>query len=566
MTSQHQGPAAGTDAERNGTGPSDTGPSDRGPSGPHHGLGENHAGRNGATPPRSRPSGVFIVSVAALLSFVLWAALAPENLNLVMTAASNWSSQNIGWAYLVVTAGCIVLMIYLGLSRFGKIRLGADDDRPQFSNWSWIAMICGTVMGIGLISYGAAEPMSHFMVPPHGLAEPETMDAAVRAMQFSYFNWGPNAWALFGVFGLAIAYSTHRLHNTGLISPMLRPVLGKSMDGWAGQLIDIFTIIATLFGTTTSLGLGAAQIAEGVNSLTGIPSDLFVQVIIIAGITVVFTLSAMSGVTRGIKWISKATMLAAAALGLFVLIVGPTSFISNLYFRSMGQFVAELPMVALLTPGTPEDLQWMQWWTYFMMAWWLSWGAFVGIFLAKISKGRTIREFVVAVLGVPTLVFSLWFTIFGGAAIHLDMFFGTSLGEATQQDTNVTFFALLAELPLTAVTSVLTVAMVILFFVSSADSNTFVLSVLSSRGSMQPRRPMLATWGLLTGLCAVVLLIAGGLQALQQTALLSAVPFTIIVTLLGISLIKQLRADPRFTHAGAPRATPRTSGDAESRP
>lgn len=327
---------------------------------------------------------------------------------------------------------------------------------------------------------------------------------------------------------------------------MLRPVLGRSMDGWAGQLIDIFTIIATLFGTTTSLGLGAAQIAEGVNSLTGIPSDLFVQVVIIGAITVIFTLSAMSGVSRGIKWISKATMLAAAGLGLYVLVIGPTSFISNLYFRSMGQFIAEFPMVALLTPGTPEDLQWMQWWTYFMMAWWLSWGAFVGIFLAKISKGRSIREFVVAVLGVPTLVFSLWFTIFGGSAINSDMFRGTNIGEATLEDTNVTFFALLGELPLTAITSVLTVVMVVLFFVSSADSNTFVLSVLSSRGSMNPTRPMLGIWGLLTGLCAIVLLLAGGLQALQQTALLSAVPFTIIVVLLGVSLVKEIRRDPRF--------------------
>lgn len=512
------------------------------------------AGPNSTTleqhqPSPGRPGGVFYVSVAALLSFVAWATFSPGSLTTVMTAASNWSSQNIGWAYLVVTAGCIVLMVYLGLSRFGTIRLGADDARPEFSNWSWIAMICGTVMGIGLISYGAAEPMTHFMVPPHGLAEPETVDAAVTAMQFSYFNWGPNAWALFGVFGLAIAYSTHRRGNTGLVSPMLRPVLGRSMDGWAGQLIDIFTVIATLFGTTTSLGLGAAQIAEGINSLTGLPSDLVIQVIIIAVITVIFTLSAMSGVSRGIKWISKATMLAAAALGIYVLFIGATSFISNLYFRSMGQFIAEFPMVALLTPGTPEDLQWMQWWTYFMMAWWLSWGAFVGIFLAKISKGRTIRGFVVAVLGVPTLVFSLWFTIFGGSAIHLDMVGGTDIGEATLADTNVTFFALLGELPLTAITSVLTVIMVILFFVSSADSNTFVLSVLSSHGSMHPARPMLGLWGLLTGVCAIVLLIAGGLQALQQTALLSAVPFTVIVTLLGISLVKELRRDARFTTA-----------------
>lgn len=495
---------------------------------------------------RHRPGAVFYVAVGIIVVFVLWASFAPEHLSETMAVASDWSALNIGWAYLTVTTACIVLMLYLAIGRFGRIRLGEDNDRPEHSYWAWIAMILGAVMGIGLISYGAAEPMTHFMSPPHGLAEPETMDAAVRAMQFSYFDWGPNAWALFGIFGLAIAYSTHRRHNTGLISPMLRPVLGKSMDGWLGKAVDIFTILATLFGTTTSLGLGAGQIAEGVNRLTGISSEVFVQVIIIAGITVIFTLSALSGVSRGIKWVSQITMLAAAALGVYVLIMGPTSFLSNLYFRSFGQFIGEFPMVALMTPGTPEDLQWMQWWTYFMMAWWLSWGAFVGIFLAKISKGRTIREFVIAVLGVPTVVFSVWFTIFGGTAINFDMFNGTDIGEQTLADTNTTFFALLAEIPLAGVTSILAILLVIMFFVSGADSNTFVLSVLSSRGSMNPSKPVLGVWGVLTGVCAIILLFLGGLQALQQAAILSAVPFTVIATLLGVSLVKELRNDSRF--------------------
>ncbi|UBH04614.1 BCCT family transporter [Leucobacter sp. Psy1] len=495
---------------------------------------------------RGRPGVVFLVSVALIIAFVVWAAVAPERLGGVMTEASNWAAQNIGWAYLVVTGACIILMLFLGFSRYGRIRLGEDHDRPEYSRWAWIAMILGAVMGIGLISYGAAEPMTHFMVPPHGLAEPETIDAAVTAMQFSYFDWGPNAWALFGVFGLAIAYSTHRRHNSGLISPMLRPVLGRSMDGWAGKAIDIFTVLATLFGTTTSLGLGASQIAEGMNRLTGISTDLFVQIVIIAGVTVIFTLSALSGIGRGIKWVSQITMIGAALLGVYVLVIGPTSFISNLYFRSFGQFIGEFPMVALLTPGSPEDLQWMQWWTYFMMAWWLSWGAFVGIFLAAISKGRTIREFVAVVLGVPTIVFSLWFTIFGGTAIHLEMFGGTGIGEATLADTNVTFFALLAELPLSTITSILTVIMVVLYFVTGADSNTFVLSSLTSRGTLKPTKTVLGIWGVLTGVCAIVLLIVGGLQALQQAAILSAIPFTVIVSLLGVSLVKELRNDARF--------------------
>lgn len=492
------------------------------------------------------PGSVLFISLSLIVVFVLWAAIAPQRLNALMSGASTWSAQYIGWSYLLVTLGCIVLMLFLAFSRYGGIRLGKDADRPEFTTWAWIAMILGAVMGIGLISYGAAEPMSHFMVPPHGRAEPETMDAAVLALQFSYFDWGPNAWALFGVFGLAIAYSTHRRGNSGLVSVMLRPVLGKSMDGWLGKIIDVFTVLATLFGTTTSLGLGASQVAEGLNSLFGIPTDLFVKIVIIAGVTIVFTLSALSGVGKGIKWLSQGTMIGAAVIGVFVLVSGPTGFISNIYFRSMGQFLGEFPAVALLTPSGAEDLQWMQWWTYFMMAWWLSWGAFVGIFLARISKGRTIREFVFAVMGVPSLVFSIWFSIFGGTSIHQQMSGNSDIGQGTLQDTNSTFFAMLAELPIPEVTSAFTIILVVLFFITGADSNTYVLGTLTSGGNMYPKRPILTVWGLLTGVCAIVLLLVGGLEALQQAAILSAVPFTVIVTLLGISLMRELRCDTRL--------------------
>ncbi|WP_347038159.1 BCCT family transporter [Glutamicibacter halophytocola] len=503
------------------------------------------------------PGSVLAISLLLVVAFVLWAAIAPEQLNGLMSGASSWFAQYIGWSYLVVTLGCIFLMLFLGFSRYGGIRLGKDHDRPEFSTWAWIAMILGAVMGIGLISYGAAEPMSHFMDPPHNRAEPGTMDAAVLALQFSYFDWGPNAWALFGVFGLAIAYSTHRRGNSGLVSVMLRPILGKSMDGALGKTIDVFTVLATLFGTTTSLGLGASQIAEGFNRLFGIPTDIFVKIVIIAGVTIIFTLSALSGVGKGIKWLSQGTMIGAALIGIFVFISGPSGFISNIYFRSMGQFLAEFPAVALLTPSNAEDLQWMQWWTYFMMAWWLSWGAFVGIFLARISKGRTIREFVIAVMGVPSLVFSIWFSIFGGTAMHQEMHGSSGIGQATLADTNSTFFAMLAELPLPAVTSAFTVILVVLFFITGADSNTYVLGTLTSGGNMYPKRPILTIWGLLTGVCAIVLLLVGGLEAPQQAAILSAVPFTVIVTLLGMSLVKELRNDTRLPLAAHKEKTAR---------
>ena len=492
-----------------------------------------------------RLGAVFWSSIALIAAFVLWSSVSPQGLGDVMTASMNWVAASVGWSYLVVTLLCIGLMLYLGLSRFGGIRLGSDTDRPEYSTWAWLAMILSAVMGIGLISYGVAEPISHFMAPPHALAQPETMEAAVRAMQFSFFDWGPHAWAVFGIFGLAIGYSTHRKKRPGLVSPMLRPIFGKLVDGWFGKMIDVFAIIATLFGTTTSLGLGASQIAEGLGRVFGVSSGLVTQILIIAVVTILFTLSALSGVNRGIKYISQITMTLSLALAIYVFIAGPTNFISNLFFRSVGQYFSDFLQVSLITPSTPDDLQWMQWWTYFMMAWWLSWGAFVGVFLAKISRGRTIRQFVAGVLGVPSLVFFAWFTIFGGSAIQMDMN-GAGIGAATTENINSAFFAMLENLPLVQLTAVVTVVLVALFFISGADANTFVLSMLSSKGSLEPSKPVLGLWGGLTGACAVLLLLVGGLTALQQAAMLSALPFTVIVALLGTCLVMELRKDREF--------------------
>nr|WP_309248173.1 BCCT family transporter [Rothia santali] len=495
---------------------------------------------------RHRPGAVFYGSIVLVTAFIAWAALSPDSLGNSMTSAMNWVAGSVGWTYLLVTLGCILLMLFLAFSRFGGVRLGSDADRPEFSTWAWLAMILSAVMGIGLISYGVAEPISHFAAPPHGLAEPGTYDAAVRALQFSYFDWGPHAWAVFGVFGLAIAYSTHRRGNTGLISPMLRPILGKSMDGWLGHLVDILAVIATLFGTTTSLGLGASQISEGMNRVFGVPNELFVQIAIIVGITVVFTLSALSGVNRGIKFISQITAVLSVLLALYVLVVGPTGFIGNLFFRSVGQYLSDFFMVSLITPVSAEDVQWYQSWTYFMMAWWLSWGAFVGVFLAKISRGRTIREFVFGVMGVPSLVFFIWFTIFGGAAMKFDMDGDGSIGRAALEDVNSAFFETLGNMPLVGLTSVVAILLVVLFFVSGADANTFVLSMLTSRGALEPSRLVLTIWGALTGVSAIFLFLVGGLGALQQAAMISALPFTVVVALLGISLIKSLKDDQEY--------------------
>jgi glycine betaine transporter len=497
---------------------------------------------------RNRPGIVLWASLLLIAGFVAWAAISPTTLNASMTNAINWASGTVGWSYLLVSLGCIALLVYLAASRFGQVRLGEDSDRPEYSTWAWLAMILSAVMGVGLVSYGVAEPISHFMTPPHGLAESGSASAAVVAMQFSYFDWGPHAWAIFGVFGLAIAYSTHRKGNTGLISPMLRPIFGDRVDGWLGNVIDIFAIIATLFGTTTSLGLGASQISEGLNRVAGIPTNVFVEIVIIAVITVIFTLSALSGVNRGIKYISQITALLSVALAIYVLFAGPTNFITNLFVRAVGAYAGNFAAMSLITPLSTDEGQWMQWWTYFMMAWWLSWGAFVGVFLAKISRGRTVRQFTLGVMVVPSLVFFAWFTIFGGTAIRSDMDGKSDIATATANNVNSAFFEMLAQLPLANITSIIAIVLVVLFFVSGADANTFVLSMLSSRGALEPSRGVLSVWGIITGLCAVVLLMAGGLAALQQAAMLSALPFTIILALLAISLIIQLRKDPHFDY------------------
>jgi glycine betaine transporter len=279
------------------------------------GAEEQRGGEEKGTP--AFPVGrVFVWAVIFVAAFVAWAMIAPDHLGGVMGTAMNAVSTGVGWIYLVVPFSCIVMLVWFAVSRFGRIRLGAPDSRPEYSTVTWLAMVLAAVMGIGLVSYGVAEPMSHFMTPPHGLAQPETMDAAVRAMQFSYLDWGFQAWAIFGVFGLAIGYSTHRKGRPALVSAMLRPVLGRFVDGWAGNFIDVLTIIATLFGTTTSLGLGASQIAEGLNAVLGIDATVVLQVGVIAVLTLLFTGSALSGVSRGIKYISQITLSMATLLGL----------------------------------------------------------------------------------------------------------------------------------------------------------------------------------------------------------------------------------------------------------
>jgi glycine betaine transporter len=499
-------------------------------------------------PPHDRDIGrlgtVFVASVTVCALFVGWAVLFTDNLNKVTTESLNWLTASFGWAYLVITLGLLIFLVFLAFSPFGEIRLGKDTDRPEFSTLTWFAMILSAVMGIGLVSYGVAEPISHFSTPPHGLADAGTSEAAVRALQYSYFDWGLQAWAIFAVFGLAIAYSTHRKGRRVLVSQLFRPLLGDRVDGPIGKTIDVLAVFATLFGTTTSLGLGALQINNGAASLFGMPVNNLSQVMIIAAVTAVFTLSAVTGVSKGIKFLSQGSAGLAIALFVFMLVVGPTVFLANLYTESIGMWATDFFRMSL--QGTAfGDLQWMQWWTYFMLAWWVSWGAFVGVFLARISKGRTIRGFIMGVLVVPCVVFFTWFTVFGGTAIHVDMFDGGTIGAQTATDINSAFFATLDYFPLSEVTSFVAILLVIMFFVSGADANTYVLAMMTSGGGLNPRSWILVMWGVLTGVTAIVLMLAGGLTALQNTVIVTSAPFLIIIAGLAVSFWRELVLDRR---------------------
>jgi glycine betaine transporter len=496
---------------------------------------------------------VFWSSVGVSAIFVAWAVFLTDNLNRVTTSSLNWVTESFGWTYLVVTLGILVFLVFLAFSPAGDTRLGKDTDRPEFSTITWFAMILSAVMGIGLVSYGVAEPISHLAAPPHGLAEPGSPEAAVRALQYSYFDWGLHAWAIFAVFGLAIAYSTYRKGRRILVSQLFVPLLGDRVNGPIGKTIDVLAVFATLFGTTTSLGLGALQVNNGLGTLFGVPVNSVSQVLIIAAVTAAFTISAVTGVSKGIKFLSQGSAVLASLLFVFMLVVGPAVFIANLYIESLGMWASDFFRMSL--QGTAfGGLEWMQWWTYFMMAWWVSWGAFVGVFLARISKGRTIRGFILGVLVVPSVVFFTWFTVFGGTAIHVDMFGGGDIAERTATDINSAFFATLDHFPLATITSAVAILLVAMFFISGADANTYVLSMMTSDGSLTPRRSVLVLWGVLTGLTAVVLMLAGGLTALQNTVIVASLPFLVIIAGVAVSFWKDLVADRRAT-AAAERVT-----------
>ena len=508
--------------------------------------------------------GVFGIAFAISAVFVLWGVFFTDNLSLVASTVLGYLIEDLGWVFILSTFAFLVFVVFLAFSRYGRIRLGGDDDRPEFKTVSWIAMMFSVGMGIGLMFFGVAEPVSHLAAPPHGLAEVGSEEAARVAMQYSYFHWALHPWAIYAVVGLALAYSTFRKGRRNLISSAFYPILGDRVDGPIGKAIDILAIFATLFGTATSLGLGALQINGGLNYLSdSIPLSTAVAIGIIVTMTVLFILSAISGVHRGIQWLSNLNMFLAVVLVLFLLLVGPTVFILNTFTESLGAYGSNLVTMSFRTAAFGEA-EWLAAYTLFYWAWWISWTPFVGTFIARISKGRTIREFILGVLLVPSVVTFIWFGVLGGAAINLELAGPGGIADAVAESPAVALFATLSQFPLAWLMSGIAIILVALFFISGADAGAIVMGMLSSRGVLEPRRWLVVVWGALAGAVASICLLSGGLEGLQQAAIISAAPFVLVMIGICYSLFKELRAETLpgiVPEAPEPeRATVRPSG------
>jgi glycine betaine transporter len=494
---------------------------------------------------------VFAIAAGISVAFVLVGVIFRDELATVVGDVLSWVLDNLGWLFVFSTAGFLAFVLFLAVTPYGRIRLGKDDDRPEFRTASWIAMMFSAGMGIGLMFFGVAEPISHLAAPPLGLAKPNTNEAAAVAMEWTYFHWTLHAWALYAIVGLALGYFCFRRGLPNLISSAFYPLLGERVKGPIGKGIDILAIFATMFGSATSLGLGALQINSGLNFVWGVTASNGLAVTIIALLTLMFVISAVSGVGKGVQFLSNFNMLVAVGLLLFILVVGPTVFILGTLVSSTGDYFGGLVGRSFQT-GVFGGSEWLGSWTLFYWVWWMSWTPFVGTFLARISKGRTIREFVVGVLLIPSGVSFVWFAILGGSAINLQL-----TGEANLVDTvgkpEVSLFTLLEQFPLADVTAVIVIILVAVFFVSGADAASIVMGMLTCRGILEPPRAIVAFWGVAMGGVAIVLLLAGGLDTLQQAAIVAGAPFVFVMIGLAYSFLKALRQETLA--APEPRAT-----------
>ncbi|MCM3706544.1 MULTISPECIES: glycine betaine uptake BCCT transporter [Cytobacillus] len=486
---------------------------------------------------------VFYISAGILLLLVFFGVFAPDSLENVTANVQAFITDKFGWYYLILVSFIVIVCLYFLISPLGRIKLGKQEDKPEFSRPTWFAMLFSAGMGIGLVFWGAAEPIYHYAVGSPTGGAVGTDEAIKNAMRYTYFHWGIHAWAIYGIVALVLAYFNFRHGEPGLISATLKPILGDRTQGVTGKVIDILSVVATVIGVATTLGFGAVQINGGLSYLYGIPVNFTVQFIIVVIVTVLFVVSALSGLGKGIKILSNANMILAAVLFVLAFFLGPSLFILNLFTNTLGSYLQYLPGMSLrIAPLNPEVREWINGWTIFYWAWWIAWAPFVGIFIARVSKGRTIREFVFGVLLVPSLIGFIWFATFGGTAIMQEH---QGIAKISELATEEALFGVFSNLPMGTVLSIIAILLICTFFITSADSGTYVLGMMTTNGSHHPGNKIKLVWGILLAAISLVLLYSGGLQALQNTMIAAALPFSVIMALMTFSLIKALQKEAK---------------------
>ncbi|WP_296930064.1 BCCT family transporter [uncultured Marinobacter sp.] len=489
-----------------------------------------------------------VASTTMVLAFVLFTVLQPDLANVIYTGAKQYIENELGWYYILTVNVVLLVSLMIAFSPYGKLRLGRDEERPEFSNFTWFAMLFSAAVGTGLLFWSIAEPLSHLQGNPFiamdGVA-PNTLESAQAALRITIFHWGLHGWAVYILVGAILAYFAYRRGLPMTIRSAFYPLLGDRIYGPIGHAIDLLAIFATLFGTATTLGLGVSQMNAGLNSLFGLEISATNQVLLVLGVTVAATVSAVSGLKKGIRMLSEWNIHLSMVLFAFFILAGPTVFLLTIFTTSVGDYLGNLLPMGFWTSPDPES-QWQGWWTIFYWGWWLSWGPYVGMFIARISRGRTIREVLFGGMFAATLGAMVWIVIFGGTALHLQLFGGVDLATVANENVTKVLFQTIEALNVPWATSFMigmATLMIVTWFVTSADSGTLVICTILSQGNPNPPKTYRVIWGLGLGATSAVLLLAGGLQALQTAAIAAALPFSIALLVMCYCMFKALASE-----------------------
>ncbi|MBL27451.1 MAG: choline transporter [Rhodospirillaceae bacterium] len=487
---------------------------------------------------------VAIISMAVVVIFVLFGAFMTDTASLVFDSVKDAILYAMKWYYIAIVAGLLFFVIWLLFSPFGSIRLGEDDERPEFGYFAWFSMLFGAGMGIGLVFWSIAEPIYHFQSNPF-ITEGGTPRAAQVAMRLTFFHWGLHPWAIYVVVALSLAYFSYRRKLPLTIRSALYPIIGERIYGPIGHAADVLAVFGTIFGVATSLGLGVQQMNTGLNHLFGVPISLSMQMGLIAVISIIATASVVSGVGKGVRILSELNLWLSIAILAFFLIFGPTRYLLNGFLQYTGDYLWNVIPLSLWT-ATNQDSDWQNWWTAFYWGWWIAWAPFVGMFIARISRGRTIREFILGVLLVPAVLAFIWLEVFGGTALHIELFGPGGISEAVSEDVTIALYTTFEKMDvgfMGTVGAFVATLLIATYFITSSDSGTLVINTILSVGDAEPPVAHRVFWGLGEGVVAAVLLAAGGLTALQTASITAALPFSVIIILMMIGLVRALREE-----------------------